>query len=69
MQRSAKHALQVLYNVEQASEYLGGISPHTMRKKIQNGEVRVIRLGRRTMIPQAEIDRISRQGWSPIQAT
>jgi excisionase family DNA binding protein len=57
---------QALYNVEQAAMFLGGISPHTIRKKIQRGEIRVIHLGRRTMIAQAEVDRISRHGWSAL---
>jgi excisionase family DNA binding protein len=67
MQKTKQSKAQRLYNVEQASEYLGGVSPHTLRKKIQRGEVRIVRLGRRTMIAQEEIDRISRQGWSPLR--
>ena len=38
MQRSGKQALQALYNVEQASEYLGGISPHTMRRRFKTAK-------------------------------
>jgi len=67
MREKKQSRSQRLYNVEQAGEYLGGVSPHTVRKKIQSGEVKVVRLGRRTMVSQEELDRISRHGWSPLR--
>jgi hypothetical protein len=59
---------QRLYSVEQASEYLGGVSPHSLRKRIQSGDIIVTRLGKRTMLPQAELDRIVREGLPLRQA-
>lgn len=53
---------QRLYSIEQASRYLGGVSPHTLRKRVQTGDVTVTRLGKRTMLSQEELDRISREG-------
>jgi excisionase family DNA binding protein len=54
---------RALFSVEQAGVYLGGLSVHTLRKKIQSGQLKVVRLGRRTMVPRTELDRVSRCGW------
>lgn len=57
-----------LYSIEQASRYLGDVSPHTLRKRVQTGDVIVTRLGKRTMLSQEELDRISREGL-PLRRT
>jgi len=41
---------------------LMGIHPHTLRKKIQGGEVRVLWIGTRPWVPVEEIERWRREG-------
>lgn len=51
-----------LYSIEDAAQQLGGMSPWTLRKHIARGTCRQVRVGRRVMVPQSEIDRIARRG-------
>jgi excisionase family DNA binding protein len=39
---------------------LMGISPRKLDYMISNGEVKTVRLGKRRMVPRAEIERIAR---------
>jgi hypothetical protein len=54
--------VQRLYNIEDAANLCGCISPWTLRKHIANGTVRVTRIGRRVFLPSEEIERIRRDG-------
>ncbi len=40
-----------------------GVSVRYVRMAIADGAITVVRLGRRTMIPVAELDRVVRDGW------
>ena len=53
---------QRLFSVEEASGVLGGISPWTIRKHIQYGNVKVTRIGRRVFLAAEEVERIRRDG-------
>jgi hypothetical protein len=49
--------------IEGAAQLLGAISPWTLRKHIERGNVAVVRLGRRVFIHVEEIRRIQQHGF------
>jgi len=51
-----------LFSVEDAAKVLGGISPWTLRKHIQYGNLKVTRIGRRVFLDAEELERIQRDG-------
>jgi hypothetical protein len=53
---------QKLFDLNNASTVLGGISEWTLRKHIRNGTVKVTRIGKRVMVSSAEIARIAEVG-------
>lgn len=52
----------LLFSVDEAARMLGGISPWTLRKHIEIGNVRVTRIGRRVFLDAEEVERIRRDG-------
>ncbi len=53
--------MEPLKNIHQAAELLG-ISPWTVRKDIRDGKLRPVRLGRRVLLEEAELERFVAQG-------
>jgi hypothetical protein len=51
-----------LLGVDEAARVLGGISPWTLRKHIDIGNVKVTRIGRRVFLDAEEVERIRREG-------
>ena len=51
-----------LFSVDDAARVLGGISPWTLRKHIEIGNVKVTRIGRRVLLNAEEVERIRREG-------
>jgi len=47
-----------LYEVPAAAA-TWSVSTWTVRKKIKSGEIRAVRIGRRVLIPESEIERIA----------
>ena len=54
--------MENLYDVDASTEKLGGISQWTLRKHIEQGTIRVTRLGKRIFLSSQEIARIQREG-------
>jgi predicted site-specific integrase-resolvase len=54
--------MSALYALPEAAKALGGISVWTLRKHISNGQIRVIRIGRRVFLDSDELERIRREG-------
>ena len=57
-----------LYSLKQAAHKLGGLSHWTLRKHVARGTVKVVRLGRRVFLNEAELARIASQGLPSLQA-
>jgi hypothetical protein len=51
---------RVLYPVKEARQLWGGIAQSTFYKLVNEQNVRLIKLGRRTYVPHHEIERIAR---------
>jgi len=47
--------IESLYTVEELAEYWR-VCTRTIRRLIENGELAVVRIGRRVLIPQSSID-------------
>jgi excisionase family DNA binding protein len=45
-----------LYDYPSAQTYLGGVSRSTLKMLVQNGELCVINIGRRTLFRRADLD-------------
>jgi hypothetical protein len=56
-----------LIEVHEASRRTGS-SPWTWRAHIKRGNVKVVRIGRRVLIPVAELERITREGLPSLRA-
>lgn len=52
----------VLFSFEDSARVLGSISPWTLRKHAQRGNICVVRLGQRVFLDEQELDRIRREG-------
>jgi len=50
-----------LYSLDSAAEVLD-VSVHTLRKHVARGAIRTIRVGRRQMLNQHELDKIATRG-------
>jgi hypothetical protein len=59
---------QVLFSVKDSARLLGGLSPWTLRKHAQRGNIRVVRLGLRVLLDSEELDRIRREGLPRLTA-
>jgi excisionase family DNA binding protein len=57
--------MQPLRSVEQAGELLG-ISPWTVRSYIKMGKLRPVRLGRRVLVEETELERFIESGKAPL---
>jgi excisionase family DNA binding protein len=57
--------MQPLRSVEQAGEVLG-ISPWTVRSYIKTGKLRPVRIGRRVLVEEAELERFVAEGKKQI---
>ena len=53
--------MQPLRNVEQAAELLG-ISRWTVRSYIKTGKLKAVRLGRRVLLEESELERLVDEG-------
>ena len=53
--------MQPLKSVQQAAKLLG-ISPWTVRSYIRNGRIKPVRLGRRVLVSEDELERLVRAG-------
>jgi hypothetical protein len=51
-----------LYNIPDAANLCGSLSPWTLRKHISRGTIHVTRIGRRVFLRSEEIERIRREG-------
>ena len=45
-----------------------GVSEFTVRRRVKEGLVRSVRLGRRLLISESEVDRVIREGCAPAVA-
>ena len=52
------------YSVEEAAEK-AGVDDKTLRKAINDGTVKAVRLGRRVLVPRAPFDRLIEEGQTP----
>jgi hypothetical protein len=64
MTKQGKHIEPEFIGVDQA-EIMSGVSRWTWRKKAYSGEISSIKVGRRLLIPIAEIRRILSEGTRP----
>jgi excisionase family DNA binding protein len=55
-----------LKNVKQAAALLG-ISPWTVRAYVRNGKLKPVRLGRRVLLEEAELERLITQGKNTVE--
>ncbi len=46
---------------------LTSLSPYTIRRYIRKGRIRAVRVGRRVLVPVAELERLARQGVPPSE--
>ena len=58
--------MRSLRNVNQAAELLG-ISPWTVRAYIRGGKLMAVRLGRRVLLSEDELERFVTEGQQPLQ--
>ncbi len=57
--------MQPLRSVEQAAGLLG-ISPWTVRSYIRDGKLKPVRLGRRVLVEETELERFIESGRAPL---
>lgn len=48
-------------DVREAGRLLA-LSPHTIRAYIRKGRIKAVRVGRRVLVPAAELERLAREG-------
>ena len=53
---------RLLYSVAEAKQLLGGISQTTFYELLKNGDLAVVRIGRRTYVAADELARLAREG-------
>jgi hypothetical protein len=59
---------QLLFSFEDSARLLGGLSPWTLRRHAQRGNICVVRLGLRVFLDSEEVDRIRREGLPRLSA-
>jgi hypothetical protein len=57
-----------LFGFREAGQFLGGLSPWTLKKHAQRKNIRVVRLGQRVFLDREELDRIRREGLPSLTA-
>jgi excisionase family DNA binding protein len=50
---------RLLYDIREACRLLGGIGRSTLYKAIQHGRLKPVKIGARTMLPRAELERFA----------
>jgi excisionase family DNA binding protein len=45
-----------------------GVSEFTVRRRVKEGVIRSVRLGRRLLISESEVERVIREGCAPVVA-
>ena len=58
-----------LYSVEDAAQYLGGLSKYTIHAWLSSGKLRRTKVGSRTMIRESELERVIEDGGKTRAAT
>jgi excisionase family DNA binding protein len=58
-----------LYPVEDAAQYLGGLSKYTIHAWLSSGKLRRTKVGSRTMIRESELERVIEDGGKSSQTT
>lgn len=61
-------ALEKIYSVKSAAEQLGGISRWTVYAWLSDGRLRGVKLGRRIMIMESELERLIKNNAKPAAA-
>jgi len=59
--------LQQLRSIEEAAGLLG-ISPWTVRSYVKTGKLKPVRLGRRVLLAEDELERLVAEGQEPLEA-
>lgn len=65
---TGKEGGQVLFSFEDSARMLGGLSPWTLRRHVQRGNIRTVRLGLRVFLDSEELERIRREGLPRLTA-
>lgn len=55
MPRDERTIRERLHSIENAAEFLGGISPSTIRGWLTQGKLTRVKVGRRTMVRESEL--------------
>ena len=61
--------LSALRGVDDSAHCLGNMSPWTLRKHIAEGNIKVVRIGKRVFLAEHEIRRIQREGLPSLRAS
>ena len=56
LQKDPSSTTKLLYSIEEAQECLGGLGRTTLFSLIRAGEIRIIKVGRRTLIPFDQLE-------------
>jgi hypothetical protein len=67
-QTSTTQAGQTLFSFEDSARILRGLSPWTLRRHAQRGNIRTVRLGLRVFLDSEELERIRREGLPRLTA-
>jgi excisionase family DNA binding protein len=51
-----------LYSLKDAAKVLGNISPWTLRRHLKLGTIMAVRVGKRVLLAQAEVERVASEG-------
>jgi excisionase family DNA binding protein len=54
--------LSLLVSVPDARRHLGGVSSQTIYRLIANGKLRLVKVGRRSLIPRADLEALAESG-------
>jgi hypothetical protein len=61
-----KSSTDKLHSVESAAEFLGGLSPATIRAWLTQKKLHRVKVGRRTMIRESELVTLIREEIAPV---
>lgn len=56
-----------LYPLTEVAQALGNMSVWTLRKHTACGNIRIVRIGARVLVPQDELSRIEHEGLPPLR--
>jgi len=51
-----------LFSLDEAARQLGGVSDRHLRNLAERGQLRLVKLGRRRLVPREELERLAREG-------